>query len=65
VLFFPDQHLSQDQHLDFAANFGPLETTIALFRKDTKLRVRQEFADVSNLDAGLGRELATTHVRAW
>ena len=51
VLIFPDQQLSQDQHLDFARNFGPLETTIALFRKDAKLRVRQEFADVSNLDA--------------
>jgi alpha-ketoglutarate-dependent 2,4-dichlorophenoxyacetate dioxygenase len=50
VLIFPDQHLSQDQHLDFAKYFGPVETTIALFRKDTKLRVRQEFADVSNLD---------------
>src|SRR3984957_7066717 len=50
VLIFPDQRLSQDQHLDFARLFGPLETTIALFRKDTKLRVRQEFADVSNLD---------------
>ena len=50
VLIFPNQHLSQDQHLDFAKNFGPLETTIALFRKDAKLRVRQEFADVSNLD---------------
>jgi alpha-ketoglutarate-dependent 2,4-dichlorophenoxyacetate dioxygenase len=50
VLIFHDQHLSQDQHLDFARNFGPLETTIALFRKDAKLRVREEFADVSNLD---------------
>src|SRR6201993_4122000 len=50
VLIFPDQRLSQDQHLDFARNFGPLETTIALFRKDAKLRVRKEFADVSNLD---------------
>ena len=50
VLIFPDQHLSQDQHLDFARHFGPLETTIALFRKDAKLRVRPEFADVSNLD---------------
>jgi len=49
VLIFPDQQ--QDQHLDFARNFGPLETTIALFRKDAKLRVRKEFADVSNLDA--------------
>ena len=50
VLIFPGQELSQDQHLDFARNFGPLETTIALFRKDAKLRVRKEFADVSNLD---------------
>ena len=50
VLIFPDQHLSQDQHLDFARHFGPLETTIALFRKDAKLRVRKEFADVSNLN---------------
>jgi len=50
VLIFPDQQLSQDQHLDFARYFGPLETTIALFRKDAKLRVRKEFADVSNLD---------------
>ena len=49
VLIFPDQHLSQDQHLDFARHFGPLETTIALHRKDTQLRVRKEFADVSNL----------------
>jgi alpha-ketoglutarate-dependent 2,4-dichlorophenoxyacetate dioxygenase len=50
VLVFPDQHLSDGQHLDFARHFGPLETTIALFRKDAKLRVRKEFADVSNLD---------------
>ena len=50
VLIFPDQHLSQDQHLDFASHFGPLETTIALHRKDASLRLRKEFADVSNLD---------------
>jgi alpha-ketoglutarate-dependent 2,4-dichlorophenoxyacetate dioxygenase len=50
VLIFPDQRLSQDQHLDFARLFGPLETTIALFRKDMQLRVRKEFADVSNLN---------------
>lgn len=49
VLVFPDQHLTQDQHLDFARHFGALETTIALFRKDQPLRVRKEFADVSNL----------------
>jgi alpha-ketoglutarate-dependent 2,4-dichlorophenoxyacetate dioxygenase len=50
VLIFPDQRLSQDRHLDFAKYFGPLETTIALFRKDSQLRVPKEFADVSNLD---------------
>ena len=50
VLIFPDQHLSQDQHLDFARYFGSLETTIAVYRKDAPLRLRKEFADVSNLN---------------
>jgi alpha-ketoglutarate-dependent 2,4-dichlorophenoxyacetate dioxygenase len=51
VLIFPDQHLSQDQHLDFAKEFGPLETTIGrLYLGDAQLRIRKEFADVSNLD---------------
>src|SRR5215470_3949052 len=49
VLVFPDQQLSQDQHLDFARNFGPLETTIAVFRKDAKLRLPPQLSDVSNL----------------
>src|SRR5262249_20708805 len=39
----------QDQHLDFARLFGPLETTIAVFRKDQKLRLPPELSDVSNL----------------
>ncbi len=52
VLVLPDQHLSTDQHLDFARNFGPLETTIHATRSDAKLRVRAEIADVSNLDVG-------------
>jgi alpha-ketoglutarate-dependent 2,4-dichlorophenoxyacetate dioxygenase len=51
VLVFPDQHLSTDQHLDFARLFGPLETTIHAVRKDASLRLRPEIADVSNLDA--------------
>ncbi len=50
VLIFPDQHLSQEQHLDFARLFGPLETTVGVYRKDAPLRVRPEFADVSNLN---------------
>ena len=51
VLVFPDQRLSTEQHLDFARLFGPLETTIHAARKDAKLRLRPEIADVSNLDA--------------
>jgi alpha-ketoglutarate-dependent 2,4-dichlorophenoxyacetate dioxygenase len=51
VLVFPDQHLSTDQHLDFARTFGPLETTIHATRSDAQLRVRAEIADVSNLAA--------------
>ena len=54
VLVFPDQQLSGDQHLTFARHFGPLETTIHAVRKDAKLRVAAEFADVSNLDATNG-----------
>src|SRR5215813_5135262 len=42
VLIFPDQHLSQDQHLDFARYFGSLETTIAVYRKDAPLRLGKE-----------------------
>jgi alpha-ketoglutarate-dependent 2,4-dichlorophenoxyacetate dioxygenase len=49
VLIFPDQQLSQDQHLDFARNFGPLETTIAVFRNDNTLRLPPQLSDVSNL----------------
>src|SRR5262245_50686723 len=50
VLVFPDQHLSQDQHLDFARLFGPLETTIGVYRTtDAPLRLRKELSDVSNL----------------
>src|SRR5262245_26999881 len=51
VLIFPDQHLSQDQHLDFARYFGPLETTIGVYRtSDAPLRLRKELSDVSNLN---------------
>ena len=44
VLIFPDQQLTQEQHLAFAAVFGPLELTIGVYRKDAPLRVRKEFA---------------------
>lgn len=52
VLVFPDQRLSQEQHVAFAARFGPLETSIVKDAvSDTPLRVREDIADVSNLGA--------------
>ena len=50
VLVFPDQSLTEQQHLDFAAHIGPLETSIAALNKDARLRIRAELADVSNLN---------------
>jgi alpha-ketoglutarate-dependent 2,4-dichlorophenoxyacetate dioxygenase len=50
VLIFPEQQLSQDQHLDFARLFGPLETSVLSIRKDTPTRIRNDIADVSNLN---------------
>jgi alpha-ketoglutarate-dependent 2,4-dichlorophenoxyacetate dioxygenase len=51
VLVFPDQHFEDDSQLDFARNFGPLETTVFKVRKNQKLRLHENMADVSNLDA--------------
>jgi alpha-ketoglutarate-dependent 2,4-dichlorophenoxyacetate dioxygenase len=50
VLIFPDQDLTQEQHLAFAAHIGPLEKTILAVNKDMPLRIQAELADVSNLD---------------
>jgi alpha-ketoglutarate-dependent 2,4-dichlorophenoxyacetate dioxygenase len=52
VLVFPDQKLNQQQHVDFAAHFGPLETSLGKYRKDQKQRIRLDLADVSNLGHG-------------
>jgi len=51
VLIFPDQHFDDESHLDFARNFGPLETTVLKARQDHKLRLQENLADVGNLDA--------------
>ena len=51
VLVFPSQDLGVEQQLAFAANFGPLERSVASQMKDQKLRVRADIADISNLDA--------------
>jgi alpha-ketoglutarate-dependent 2,4-dichlorophenoxyacetate dioxygenase len=51
VLIFPGQQLSEEQHLDFARHFGPLETSIAALNPDAKLRLSNKLADVSNLNS--------------
>ena len=48
---FPDQTFDDDSQLDFARHFGPLETTVFKVRKDHKLRLHENLADVGNLDA--------------
>ena len=51
VLIFPEQRLDEDRHLDFAARFGPLETSTKIYRTDLKDRLKRvEMADISNLD---------------
>ena len=59
VLVFPDQEFDDESQLAFARNFGPLETTVFKARKDHKLRLHENLADVSNLDAE-NRILTTT-----
>jgi alpha-ketoglutarate-dependent 2,4-dichlorophenoxyacetate dioxygenase len=51
VLIFPDQQLTQEQHLAFAARFGPLEAGTRIARKNKPPRIHKLLADVSNLDA--------------
>ncbi|HEY6980894.1 TauD/TfdA family dioxygenase [Reyranella sp.] len=51
VLVFPDQTFDDESQLAFARNFGPLETTVFKQRKDHKLRLHENLADVGNLDA--------------
>jgi len=51
VLAFPGQHLTPDQHLAFAAKFGPVENERTLDPKATPTRYTGAFADISNLNA--------------
>ncbi len=50
VLVFPDQHVSQQQHIDLALRFGPIDGSMVVDMTDAKSRIRGDIADVSNLD---------------
>ena len=60
VLVFPDQVLSQGQHVDFARRFGPIDRSMIVEVEGAKSRVPGEIADVSNLDSR-GEILAPGH----
>jgi alpha-ketoglutarate-dependent 2,4-dichlorophenoxyacetate dioxygenase len=51
VLVFPDQTLSQEQHVAFAQRFGPIDRSMIAHMDGAKPRVPVEIADVSNLDS--------------
>jgi alpha-ketoglutarate-dependent 2,4-dichlorophenoxyacetate dioxygenase len=51
ILVFPDQVLSQGQHVDFARRFGPIDRSMVVEVEGAKARVPGEIADVSNLDS--------------
>ena len=50
VLVFPEQDLTDEQHLEFAQRFGPLET-FSIARADDRRPLAVGLADVSNLEA--------------
>ncbi len=49
VLVFPDQRLSQQQHIAFARRFGPIDPSMVADLDGAKTRVPVDIADVSNL----------------
>lgn len=49
VLIFPDQNLTEDQHIAFAKHIGPIEPSIGAYRPHAKLRLRPDLVDISNL----------------
>lgn len=53
VLVFPTQQLNDGEHLDFAAQFGPLETTVDLdfAGRPERRPLPPELSDISNIDA--------------
>jgi alpha-ketoglutarate-dependent 2,4-dichlorophenoxyacetate dioxygenase len=50
VLVFPGQHLEDGQQMDFAANFGPIETSRATVDVEKHRLAHPLMNDISNLD---------------
>ena len=50
ILIIPDQRISQQQHIDFALRFGPMEMSMVVDMTDVRPRLRDDISDVSNLD---------------
>lgn len=51
ILIFPDQTLTNEQHLAFTQSLGPIERAIGVgLRRPEEHRLPTTFADVSNLD---------------
>ena len=67
VLVFPDQELTQQQHIDFALQFGPIERNVNFIQKvvneQGQSRVHPDISDVSNLDADSRTWSADSRVR--
>lgn len=51
VLVFPEQDITPQQQLDFAARFGPIENERTLDPKATPSRFPGAFSDISNLNS--------------
>lgn len=63
VLVFPGQSLTHEQHLGFAARFGPLETRLDVYREGSRARTPRGIEDLSNLDPGGGIKVVDSRVR--
>jgi alpha-ketoglutarate-dependent 2,4-dichlorophenoxyacetate dioxygenase len=50
VLVFPEQFITDEQQQAFSRQFGDLETTVKVYRKDYVPRLDVHMSDVSNLD---------------
>ncbi len=65
VLVLPAQAISQDDHLRFAAHFGPLENSIQGTLQGERSRIPIQFADIANIDANGNLWKADSRLRGF